>query len=86
MSTTYCRVTLVSGTRRVDLAVPGALPLADIMPQLLRHCAPAERPEEPVAWGLGRLGGPAFALTRSLHDEEVGDGIRRIATARARAA
>jgi type VII secretion integral membrane protein EccD len=74
MATVYSRVTLVHGTRQVDLALPGTLPLADVMPQLLRFCAPEERPDRPAAWALGRLGGPNFALAGSLADEEVADG------------
>lgn len=74
MPTAYSRVTLVSGARQVDLAVPGAVPLADVLPQLVRYCAPAERPEEPVAWTLGRLGGADLSLTTTLRDAEVADG------------
>ncbi|HET8684451.1 MAG TPA: type VII secretion integral membrane protein EccD, partial [Micromonosporaceae bacterium] len=72
--TAYSRVTLVNGTRRVDLALPGALPLADVMPQLLRFCAPEEDPRQPVSWTLGRLGGPSFSLGQSLQDVAVADG------------
>jgi type VII secretion integral membrane protein EccD len=72
--TAYSRVTLVSGARRVDLALPGALPLADVMPQVLRYCDPAEVPESPAAWSLGRVGGPDIPLARSLRDEDVADG------------
>jgi len=74
MPTAYSRVTLVNGTRQVDLAVPGAVPLADVLPQLVRYCEPAERPDEPVAWTLGRLGGPDLSLTTTLRDAEVADG------------
>lgn len=74
MPTAYSRVTLVTGARRVDLAVPGAVPLADVLPQLVRFCAPGERPEQPLAWTLGRLGGPNLSLTTSLQDAAVADG------------
>jgi type VII secretion integral membrane protein EccD len=74
MPTAYSRVTLVNGARQVDLAVPGAVPLADVLPQLVRHCGPAERPDEPMAWTLGRLGGPDLSLTTTLRDAEVADG------------
>jgi type VII secretion integral membrane protein EccD len=72
--TAYSRVTLVNGDRRVDLALPGALPLADVMPQLLHFCAPDERPEQPAAWTLGRVGGPNLSLAQSLRDASVLDG------------
>ena len=74
MPTAYSRVTLVNGTRRVDLALPDAVPLSDVMPQLLRFCAPEERPEEPASWTLGRLGGPNLSLAQSLTDAAVADG------------
>jgi type VII secretion integral membrane protein EccD len=74
MPTAYSRVTLVNGARQVDLAVPGAVPLADVLPQLVRYCAPDERVDEPMAWTLGRLGGPDLSLTTTLRDAEVADG------------
>jgi hypothetical protein len=60
--TTYSRVAIVNCARRVDLAVPGAAPPADVVPQL-RRCAPGKRPEEAVPWTLGRLGGPNLSVT-----------------------
>jgi type VII secretion integral membrane protein EccD len=72
--TAYSRVTLVNGSRRVDLALPAGLPLADVMPQLLRYCAPEERPEDPALWTVGRVGGPNLPLAQSLLDAAVGDG------------
>jgi type VII secretion integral membrane protein EccD len=74
MTTAYSRVTVVTGSRRVDLALPSALPLADVMPQLLRFSAPDERPETPTAWSVGRVGGPTLSLTRTLGDSGVLDG------------
>lgn len=74
MPTAYSRVTLVNGSRRVDLALPAGLPLGDVMPQLLRFCAPEERPEDPALWTVGRIGGPNLPLAQSLHDAAIGDG------------
>jgi type VII secretion integral membrane protein EccD len=72
--TAYSRVTVVNGARRVDLALPAALAVSDVVPQLLRFCAPAERPERPAAWTLGRLGGPSLGLAQNLADAGVLDG------------
>jgi len=72
--TGYSKVTVVNGTRRVDLALPTALPVADVVPQLLRFCSPDELPERPAAWTLGRLGGPNINLGHSLADAGVLDG------------
>ena len=74
MPTAYSRVTLVNGSRRVDLALPAGLPLGDVMPQLLRFCAPEERPEDPALWTVGRVGGPNLPLAQSLLDAAIGDG------------
>ena len=74
MPTAYSRVTLVNGSRRVDLALPAGLPLGDVMPQLLRFCAPEERPDDPALWTVGRVGGPNLLLAQSLLDAAIGDG------------
>jgi type VII secretion integral membrane protein EccD len=71
---TYSRVTVVSDTRRVDLALPSALPLSDVMPQLLGYCAPDGRPEHPAGWALARLGGGPLRLSATLADAGVTDG------------
>jgi type VII secretion integral membrane protein EccD len=67
-------VTVVNGSRRVDLALPSALPIADVVPQLLRFCTPDERPDAPAAWTLSRLGGTNLGLGHSLADAGVLDG------------
>jgi type VII secretion integral membrane protein EccD len=72
--TAYSRVTVVSDARRVDLALPSALPLSDVMPQLLGFCAPDGRPEHPVGWALARLGGGPLPLSTTLADAGVTDG------------
>lgn len=74
MLTSYSRVTVVSGTRRVDLALPSALPVADVVPQVLRFCAPDESPESPVEFTLAKIGGQPFALSQSLGEAGVHDG------------
>lgn len=74
MATGYSRVTVLSGARRVDLALPNALPISDVMPQLLRFCEPEERPSQPAAWTLGRIGGGNISLTQSLAECGVLDG------------
>jgi type VII secretion integral membrane protein EccD len=72
--TAYSRVTVVCGSRKVDLALPSALPVADVVPQVLRFCAPADAPDRPAAWSLARLGGGPLALTQTLADAGVVDG------------
>jgi type VII secretion integral membrane protein EccD len=72
--TAYSRVTVVNGARRVDLALPSALPLSDVLPQLLDYCAPETRPERPAGWTLARLGGGTLSLADTLADSGVTDG------------
>jgi ESX secretion system protein EccD len=70
--TTYSRVTVVNGSRRVDLALPAVLPLSDVLPQILRFCAPSET--EPAAWTVVPIGGSPIGLDQTLDDAGVVDG------------
>ncbi len=74
MLTSYSRVTVVSGTRRVDLALPSALPVADVVPQVLRFCAPEESGDSPVEFTLAKVGGQSLSLSQSLGEAGVRDG------------
>lgn len=74
MLTSYSRVTVVSGTRRVDLALPSALPVADVVPQVLRFCAPDESPERLTEFTLAKIGGQSLPLSQSLGEAGVHDG------------
>lgn len=74
MPTTYSRVTLVSDTRRVDLALPSTVPVSTLIPQVLRLCAPAQHPQRPASWHLVPTGGRALGLDQSLADAGVADG------------
>lgn len=74
MPTAYSRVTVVHGARRVDLALPTELPVADVVPQVLRFCVPEAGGEKPESWSLGRVGGSPMVLSRSLTEEGVVDG------------
>jgi type VII secretion integral membrane protein EccD len=72
--TSYSRVTVVNGARRVDLALPSALPLADVVPQVLRFCAPEEQPNRLSEFTLARIGGQSLSLSQSLAEAGVRDG------------
>lgn len=74
MLTAYSRVTVVSGQRKVDLALPSALPVADVVPQVLRYCVPPGGNDTPTAWTLARLGGVPLALSQTLAEAGVLDG------------
>ncbi|MGH3505533.1 MAG: type VII secretion integral membrane protein EccD [Nocardioidaceae bacterium] len=74
MLTSYSRVTVVSGTRHVDLALPSALPVGDVVPQVMRFCAPDEDPEGPSEFTLAKVGGQSLPLSQSLGEAGVRDG------------
>jgi type VII secretion integral membrane protein EccD len=74
VSTAYSRITLVSDTRRVDLALPSTVPVSALIPQVLRLCAPNQHPKQPAAWALVPTGGRPLRLDQSLDDSGVADG------------
>lgn len=74
MLTAYSKVTIINGSRRVDLALPSALPVADVVLQVLRLCTPEQHSDRPAAWTLARLGGTGLGLSQTLHDAGVLDG------------
>lgn len=74
MHTAYSRITVVTAERSVDLALPAALPVADVLPQLLRYVAPAASADNPTTWVLSRLGGTAIPLGQTLAEAAVLDG------------
>ncbi|NJQ15711.1 type VII secretion integral membrane protein EccD [Streptomyces bohaiensis] len=73
----FVRIGVAGGTGRADLAVPAALPLARLMPSLLRHAG-----EEPGAdggvlhggWVLCRIDGSRLDPARSLAAQQVVEG------------
>lgn len=74
MQTAYSRVTVVTDQRTIDLALPSALPLADVMPQIMRYAAPEREDSTATAWTLARIGGPTLPLVQTLEDAGVLDG------------
>lgn len=70
------RVTIVAPTTRMDLALPSDVPLADLLPALLRH-AGGELADDGTAhggWALSRLGGPPLDTGRTVGQLEIRDG------------
>lgn len=74
MLTAYSRVTVVTDQRTIDLALPSALPLADVLPQVMRFAGPEAPEGAPVAWTLGRVGGPSLPLSQTLESAGILDG------------
>ncbi|MET0766799.1 MAG: type VII secretion integral membrane protein EccD [Aeromicrobium sp.] len=74
MLTAYSRVTVVTGERTIDLALPSALPLSDVLPQVMRFASPEHQAGAPTSWTLARLGAASLPLTQSLAEAGVLDG------------
>ncbi|MDG4828035.1 type VII secretion integral membrane protein EccD [Solwaraspora sp. WMMD1047] len=76
MSTGLARVTISAPQRRMDLALPEHLPLADLLPEVLRHAGEglADDGERHGGWVLRRADGAALAAGQPLHPQGVRDG------------
>ncbi len=68
------RLTLTSPTTRIDLALPADLPLADLLPEILRLSAPRPTPYAPVGYHLVRRDGTPLDSSRTLAAQRVLDG------------
>lgn len=78
-----CRVTVLARHTQVDLALPGDVPVALIVPGVVDLVAshravndfdPSVERVEPEAWALARLGSSRLAAALSLHEQGVRDG------------
>ncbi|GIF69716.1 type VII secretion integral membrane protein EccD [Asanoa ishikariensis] len=70
------RVTIVAPKTRVDLALPSEVPLADVLPTVLRFAGDrlADEPDGRYGWSLARLAGPALDIAQSPAQLEIRDG------------
>ena len=70
------RVTLHTPQRRVDVALPGSVMLAELLPELLRHAGIglADDGEQHGGWVLRRADGTVLDEGKSLHQQGVRDG------------
>ncbi|MEV0396078.1 type VII secretion integral membrane protein EccD [Polymorphospora rubra] len=87
MSTGLARVTVSAPRRRVDVAVPEHLPLAELLPELLRHAGEglADDGEQHGGWVLRRTDGAPLAAGQGLQPQGVRDGeVLHLVPARAR--
>jgi type VII secretion integral membrane protein EccD len=72
-----CHVTIQAARRRVDLALPAAVPIVEFTPILATLCqvtSGTQREATPPAWTLARPAGAAFDLSATLASEGVLDG------------
>src|SRR6266511_2717810 len=75
-STGLTRVTISSPQRRVDVALPDGVPLAELLPELLEHAgeAMADNGERHGGWALRRADGTALSPGAALTTQGVRDG------------
>jgi type VII secretion integral membrane protein EccD len=73
-TTTLVRVTVIGGTRRVDLAVPGSLPVAELLPGLARALGALDDDVLEGGFRLTTYDGRILAPDAGLAAQGVGDG------------
>lgn len=71
---TYVRVTIAGPGRRTDLALPLAVPLAELLPHIVELATSAADRAEPRQWALCRLGSAPLDADSTLHSAGVVDG------------
>src|SRR3954470_8213624 len=76
MSVALARVTISAPQRRVDVALPEHVPLAELLPEVLRHAGEglADDGEKHGGWVLRRTDGVALGTGQGLFPQGVRDG------------
>ena len=76
VSVGLARLTISAPQRRVDVALPEQVPLAELLPEVLRHAGVglADEGERHGGWVLRRGDGVALATAQGLHPQGVRDG------------
>ncbi|BBH65134.1 type VII secretion integral membrane protein EccD [Actinoplanes sp. OR16] len=76
MSTGLARVTISAPQRRVDVSLPERVPLAELLPDVLRHAGEdlADQGENHGGWVLRRADGVVLATGQGLEIQGVRDG------------
>ena len=67
----YCLVTVVHDRRRIDAALPTAVPVAELLPALLRVVVPDSGSDETVVWELAPIGRPVLDPAETLDEAAV---------------
>jgi type VII secretion integral membrane protein EccD len=74
MTEGFCRITVVSPLRKVDLTLPADLACAELLPEVVRLSGESDQGPPPLHWRLGRLGEPPLRPERTLSQSGVYDG------------
>ncbi|MET9782711.1 type VII secretion integral membrane protein EccD [Nocardiopsis alba] len=70
----YCRVTVTGPHKWADLALPGTVPVATLMPRIIEVCCPEDESLEPGTWSLTTADGDPVPLDEPLETAGVYDG------------
>jgi type VII secretion integral membrane protein EccD len=74
MTEGFCRITVVTPHRKVDLTMPAGLACAELLPEVVRLSGETDQGPPPLHWVLGRLGEPPLRPERTLAQSGVYDG------------
>lgn len=74
MANGLSRVTVVSPDRRMDVTLPGSVPIGELLPQLLQLCTDHADRTRAVAWTLRPVGGNGLRWASTLESARVRDG------------
>jgi type VII secretion integral membrane protein EccD len=72
--TGLARLTIATSQRRIDFALPEQVPVAELLPSLLRHLGSFDQRAADVGWVVRRADGTALSTDRSLAAQQVRDG------------
>ncbi|MFE1167540.1 type VII secretion integral membrane protein EccD [Nocardiopsis sp. NPDC058789] len=70
----YCRVTVTGPKKWADLALPGTVPVATLMPRIIEVCVTEDESTEPGAWTLTTIDGDPVHADDPLDEAGVYDG------------
>lgn len=70
----YCRVTVTGPQKWADLALPGTVPVATLMPRIIEVCVPDDESTEPGTWTLSTADGEPIHGDEPLENAGVYDG------------
>jgi type VII secretion integral membrane protein EccD len=75
-SSVLTRITVASASRRVDVVLPDEVPVAELLPDLVRRAGDglADQGQQHGGWALHRFGGPKLKATDSMASAGIEDG------------
>ncbi|MFC9939512.1 type VII secretion integral membrane protein EccD [Nocardiopsis alba] len=70
----YCRVTVTGPSKWADLALPGTVPVATLMPRIIEVCVTEDESTEPGSWILTTIDGEPVHADEPLESAGIYDG------------